>query len=181
MIVHMFRFRSDPLGITRPIRTISARTEGSRRLRTICGMANPPRMTGIGLIPWSRSAIPNVNLAWFVMGSSPTIAMRSPRIPAIHPLTGVSGEVSDPQMRTPNVARRKYSTEVKPRATSSRSGMTRSMASRPIAVPIVEATVAVAIALPARPWRRSPSPSSAVAAAAAVPGMFSRRAGWHPP
>jgi hypothetical protein len=86
-----------------------------------------------------------------------------------------------PHISTPNTASRKYSTALNCRAILDNWGAMSARASTPIRVPIMDADLVTFIASAALPRLANRFPSMAVAAAEAVPGMFSRMAEMEPP
>ena len=82
---------------------------------------------------------------------------------------------------TPNNASMKYSGLVNLSAIDVNGGAINASASTPINVPIIDAVLVTEIANLALPRSANGCPSNAVAAADAVPGMFSRIADMEPP
>ncbi len=87
----------------------------------------------------------------------------------------------EPHIRIPNIASKKYSAEANLSAMSVIGLAINVRANTPIKVPITEAARVTLIASSARPCFAKILPSSAVAAAEAVPGIFKRIADIEPP
>ncbi len=108
--------------------------------------------------------------------SRPTQARKSPKNPAIQPLMTKSGLVSVPEMIIPKKARRKNSKEVNWSAKKDIIGEMQTRNSMLMIVPMADDVVVKPMALPPSPLRARGYPSRAVAAEAAVPGIFIRMA-----
>ena len=161
--------------------TVRAVCSERRKALTISGKPNSPIMIGISAIPLIRLTLPNANRGSAPIGSRPIWATNSPRKPAIHPLSALSREVSVPQIATPKAASKKNSQAPKFRAACVSRGVSVSRKRTLMTVPSMEAVMAITIAEPALPCLAIGNPSTAVAAEAGVPGMFSRIAVCAPP
>ncbi len=109
------------------------------------------------------------------------MATSSPSTPLIQPLSGLPCAVIVPQIRIPKTDRRKNSHEANFRAHVVSTGVSVNTKMTLMKVPKKLAVVASMMARPPSPLRAMGKPSSAVAAEAGVPGIFSRMADWQPP
>lgn len=143
-------------------------------------MANKPIRTGRRGNPVIRLGILKEKRAYPVIGSSPIVAIRRPKKPAINPLTSDFPETLAIMVR-PNIIRAKYSSGPNLRANRANCGAINIKQKVEIIPPVVDAIVAIPIAFPASPFWANGYPSSTVAAADGVPGIEIRIADIDPP
>ena len=154
---------------------------GNRITPMISAKPKAPTMAGMRAMPPDISTLPKENRGNAQRPSAPTMATSSPMNPAIQPLTGSLGAVRLPQMMMPKMENQKNSKLLKFSAKVPISGVSVARNSIPMTEPRNDPVVAIPIALPASPCLASGKPSTAVAAFAGVPGMFSRMALRLPP
>ena len=93
----------------------------------------------------------------------------------------ISAFTIEPHIKIPKIANKKYSAEANFKAIAVIGLAIKASAKTPINVPMIEAVLVTLIASSALPCLAKILPSSAVAAADAVPGIFNKIADIEPP